>query len=101
LTRDAILTKRPAGWCSSQAGRFVFGLATGTSGSNPPSNAHIGSIALGPGTALSTTLWHTLFLGTPRAEVIGLIGVLAFAPNLASVLILIKYKDSDANVHSV
>ena len=31
----------------------------------------------------------------------GLIGVLALAANLASVLILIKYKDGDANVRSV
>ena len=50
---------------------------------------------------LTTTLWHTLFLGTPRAEVMGLVGVLALATNLASVLILIKYKDGDANVRSV
>ncbi len=50
---------------------------------------------------LSTTVWHTLFLETPRAEVMGLIGVLALAANLASVLILLKYKDGDANVRSV
>ena len=50
---------------------------------------------------LTTTLWHTFFLGTPRAEVMGLVGVLALATNLASVLILIKYKDGDANVRSV
>ena len=50
---------------------------------------------------LSTTVWHTLFLGTPRAEVMGLIGFLALATNLASVLILLKYKDGDANVRSV
>ena len=34
-------------------------------------------------------------------EVIGLIGVLALAVNVASVLILIKHKDGDANVRSV
>jgi Co/Zn/Cd efflux system component len=50
---------------------------------------------------LSTTAWHALFLGTPRAEVMGLIGFLALAANLASVLILLKYKDGDANVRSV
>ena len=50
---------------------------------------------------LGSTVWHTLFLGTPRAEVIGLIGVLALAVNVASVLILIKHKDGDANVRSV
>ena len=50
---------------------------------------------------LSTTAWHALFLETPRAEVMGLIGFLALAANLASVLILLKYKDGDANVRSV
>ncbi len=50
---------------------------------------------------LGSTVWHTLVLGTPRAEVMGLIGVLALAANMASVLILLKYKDGDANVHSV
>ena len=50
---------------------------------------------------LGSTVWHTFFLGTPRAEVIGLIGVLALAVNVASVLILIKHKDGDANVRSV
>jgi Co/Zn/Cd efflux system component len=48
-----------------------------------------------------TTLWHTFFLGSPRAEVMGLIGLLALAANMASVLILLKYKDGDANVRSV
>jgi Co/Zn/Cd efflux system component len=50
---------------------------------------------------LGTTVLHMLFLGTPRAEVMGLIGFLALAANLASVLILLKYKDGDANVRSV
>jgi Co/Zn/Cd efflux system component len=50
---------------------------------------------------LSTTMWHAFFLGTPRAEVMGLIAILALATNLASVLILLKYKDGDANVRSV
>ena len=50
---------------------------------------------------LSTTVWHALFLETPRAEVMGLIAILALAANLASVLILLKYKDGDANVRSV
>lgn len=50
---------------------------------------------------LVATVWHAFVLGTPRAEVMGLIGFLALAANLASVLILIKYKDGDANVRSV
>jgi Co/Zn/Cd efflux system component len=50
---------------------------------------------------LGSTAWHTLVLGMPRAEVMGLIGFLALAANLASVLILLKYKDGDANVRFV
>src|SRR5262249_58604132 len=34
-------------------------------------------------------------------EVMGVIGVLALAANAASVLILLRYKDGDANVRSV
>ena len=48
-----------------------------------------------------STVWHALLLGLPRAEVMGLIGFLALATNVASLLILIKYKDGDANVRSV
>lgn len=50
---------------------------------------------------LGSTAWHALVLGTPRAEVMGVTGFLALAANLASVLILLKYKDGDANVRSV
>ena len=50
---------------------------------------------------LGTTVWHVFVLGTPRADVMGLIAFLALAANVASVLILVKYKDGDANVRSV
>lgn len=50
---------------------------------------------------LGSTVWHAFVIGTPRADVMGLIGFLALAANVASVLILIKYKDGDANVRSV
>jgi Co/Zn/Cd efflux system component len=50
---------------------------------------------------LGATVWHTFVLGTPRADVMGLIGFLALAANVASVLILVNYKDGDANVRSV
>lgn len=50
---------------------------------------------------LGSTVWHALVLGVPRAEVMGLIGFLALAANMTSVLILLKYKDGDANVRSV
>jgi len=50
---------------------------------------------------LGSTLYHVLLLGLPRAEIMGVIGVLALAANLASVLLLMRYKDGDANVRSV
>lgn len=48
-----------------------------------------------------STLYHVLVLGLPRAEIMGSIGFLALAANLASVLLLLRYKDGDANVRSV
>ena len=50
---------------------------------------------------LGATAYHVLVLGIPRAEVMGLVGFLALAANVASVLLLAKYKDGDANVRSV
>lgn len=50
---------------------------------------------------LGSTIYHTLVLGLPSAELMGGIGVLALAANLSSVLLLRRYKDGDANVRSV
>jgi len=50
---------------------------------------------------LGSTAYHVVVLGIPRAEVMGVIGFLALAANAASVLILMRYKDGDANVRSV
>jgi Co/Zn/Cd efflux system component len=51
---------------------------------------------------LGATAYHVLVLGVPpRAEVMGVVGFLALAANVASVLLLFKYKDGDANVSSV
>ena len=50
---------------------------------------------------LGSTVYQTFILGLPSAEVMGGIAVLAFAANLASVLMLLRYKDGDANVRSV
>lgn len=47
------------------------------------------------------TLYHVFVLGVPRAEVMGVVGFLALAANVASVLLLMRYKDGDANVRSV
>jgi cation diffusion facilitator family transporter len=50
---------------------------------------------------LGSTAYHVLVLGVPHAEIMGAVGLLALAANLASVLILVRYKDGDANVRSV
>ena len=47
------------------------------------------------------TLYQVFVLETPRAEVMGAIGFLALVANLVSVLILLRFKDGDANVRSV
>jgi Co/Zn/Cd efflux system component len=48
-----------------------------------------------------STIYHTFVLGVPSAEVIGGIGMLALVANLTSVILLMRYKDGDANVRSV
>ncbi len=48
-----------------------------------------------------STVYQILVLGVPSAQIMGLIGLLALAANLASVLLLMRYKDGDANVRSV
>jgi Co/Zn/Cd efflux system component len=48
-----------------------------------------------------TTIWQLLVFGVPEAGVMGAIGLLALAANVASVLLLMAYKDGDANVRSV
>ena len=49
----------------------------------------------------ASTAYQVLILGIPKAEIMGAIGLLALAANLASVLLLLRYKDGDANVRSV
>ena len=48
-----------------------------------------------------STAYHVLVLGVPRAEIMGVIGFMALAANVVSVLLLMRYKDGDANVRSV
>lgn len=48
-----------------------------------------------------STVYQFFVLGMPSAEIMGLVGLLALAANLASVLLLMRYKDGDANVRSV
>lgn len=48
-----------------------------------------------------STLYRVFYVGVPAAEIMGIIGALALATNLASVFLLVGYKDGDANVRSV
>jgi len=50
---------------------------------------------------LGSTAWRSLVLGLPSAEVMGGIGFLALTVNLLSVLLLLRYRNGDANVRSV
>jgi len=48
-----------------------------------------------------STLYQVFILGLPRAEVMGVVGFLALAANMVSVLLLLRYRNGDANVRSV
>jgi len=48
-----------------------------------------------------STVYRVFYVGVPEAEIMGIIGALALATNLASVFLLVNYKDGDANVRSV
>ncbi|MGQ2969206.1 MAG: cation transporter [Allorhizobium sp.] len=48
-----------------------------------------------------STIWRVFQGGVPEAPVMGVIGFLALAANVASILLLMSYKDGDANVRSV
>src|SRR4051794_11353959 len=84
----------------------TYGLSLAVIGASLRTRA---SAALFKGVSLSvmaawvfgSTIYQTLILGLPKAEVMGGIGVLALAANVASVLLLLPYKDGDANVRSV
>ncbi len=48
-----------------------------------------------------STAYRVLYVGVPVASIMGIVGFMAFATNVASVLLLVRYKDGDANVRSV
>lgn len=50
---------------------------------------------------LGSTAYRVLALGVPEAPIMGAIGLLALFANLTSVLVLLRYRDGDANVRSV
>lgn len=59
------------------------------------------SLALMGTWVMGSTLYRVVYLGVPEASIMGVIGFLALAANLVSVLLLVRYKDGDANVRSV
>lgn len=88
------------------ADTVTYGLSLAVIGASMKTRA---MAALSKGVSLSamslwvfgSTVYQTLVLGVPRAELMGAIGMLALAANLASVLLLMRYKAGDANVRSV
>ncbi|NVJ97721.1 MAG: cation transporter [Alphaproteobacteria bacterium] len=50
---------------------------------------------------LGSTLYTVFYLNQPAALIMGSVGAAALAANLASVLLLVRFKDGDANVRSV
>lgn len=50
---------------------------------------------------LGSTVYNVFFTVVPEAEVMGAIAILAFAANAISVLLLMKWREGDANVRSV
>jgi Co/Zn/Cd efflux system component len=59
------------------------------------------SLSLMAAWVVGSTIYHTFVLDVPRAELMGGIGALALAANVGSVLLLMRYKEGDANVRSV
>ena len=88
------------------ADTVTYGLSLAVIGASLRTRA---TAALAKGVSLSlmalwvfgSTVYQTLILGLPKAEVMGVVGVLALAVNAASVLLLRPYKDGDANVRAV
>lgn len=48
-----------------------------------------------------STMYRVFYTGVPEAGIMGVIGLMALIANLASVFILMAYKDGDSNVRSV
>lgn len=50
---------------------------------------------------VGSTIYTVFYIETPKAEIMGMIGFLALLANVASVFILMRWRDGDANVRSV
>jgi len=59
------------------------------------------SLAVMAAVVLGASLWRVMVVSQPDEMVMGAIGGLALAANVASVLLLLRYRDGDANVRSV
>lgn len=59
------------------------------------------SLALMGVGVLGWTIYHTFVLGVPNAMVMSGVAFLAFAANVVSALLLLKFRDGDSNVRSV
>jgi cation diffusion facilitator family transporter len=59
------------------------------------------SLALLAAWILGSAIYRIFILGEPSALVMGVVGTLALAANVASALMLMRYREGDANVRSV
>jgi len=50
---------------------------------------------------LAMTIYRVIYLGNPDETIMGSIGALAFVANAVSALLLLRFRDGDANVRSV
>ena len=50
---------------------------------------------------LGSTLYRTVILGMPNEVIMSTVALMALAANMTSVLLLIRYRDGDANIRSV
>jgi Co/Zn/Cd efflux system component len=50
---------------------------------------------------LGGAIWRTFVTGVPSAATMGVVGVMALAANVSAALLLMRFRDGDANVRSV
>ena len=50
---------------------------------------------------VGSTIYRVFVMGLPSAEVMGVVAFLALAANVGSVLLLMRYREGDANIRSV
>jgi cation diffusion facilitator family transporter len=50
---------------------------------------------------LASAVWRTFVAGVPEAEAMGVVGLLALAVNVTAALLLLRFRDGDANARSV